>query len=189
MDNTIEKFRYDSSNPFILELFTKWYVSKIINQEVIPCTSLFANTSFAGGSNGVVLYRNENLQVQLWITSPNTIIVDHKHPNVDSYEVYFGGDIDFYTWENGVKSSKKVAREYFLLADDQQYELFKKYVGLTLKRVKPYTLHGGETSNIGGAFLSVQHWTNGIKPTSVEKDWEGEPLDNKHVILTPEVAM
>lgn len=99
---------------------------------------------------GVVLYRQEPYQVQLFIMPPNSSIEDHMHPNVDSYEVFVGGDIEFRC--DGEKFTQSV-------------------LGSSI-RVKPDSWHGGIFGERGGCFLSIQKWLNGVQPTSVGHDWK-----------------
>ena len=47
-------------------------------------------------------------------------------------------------------------------------------------RVKPNELHGGRTSDKGGAFVSIQHWLNGIEPSNVGLNWDGKTMGNIH---------
>ena len=99
-----------------------------------------------GDTTGVVLYRDGCFQVELFIVKPNVEIVQHIHPNVDSYEVHLAGNIDFYC--EGI--------------------LYNKGVPV---RVKPDAWHGGFFGPQGGSFLSVQKWINGVSPKFVGDDW------------------
>ena len=47
------------------------------------------------GLNSHLQFRKAQYQVQIFSTPPNYIIPEHKHPNVDSFEIYLSGDIDF----------------------------------------------------------------------------------------------
>ena len=47
--------------------------------------------------------------------------------------------------------------------------------------IKPNDWHGGVASKNGGAFISIQHWLNGVKPTHVGADWQGEVMGQKHL--------
>lgn len=98
---------------------------------------------------GTVLYRQYPYQVQLFITPPNTVIEEHVHPNVDSFEVYINGDIMFTC--NG-------------------YVFDKPKIGESI-RVKTHYWHGGKTGPMGATFLSIQKWLNGTQPSSVANDW------------------
>lgn len=102
-----------------------------------------------GNLQGVVLYRHNQYQVQLFIVAPNSFIEPHIHPNVDSFEVYMGGEIDF-------------------VCDDKWYT--QSELGNSI-RVKPNSYHGGKFGPSGGCFLSVQQWLNDVPPTSVGNDW------------------
>lgn len=103
----------------------------------------------AGAIYGVVLYRQPPYQVQLFIMPPYSSIEDHIHPNVDSYEVYLGGDIDF-RFDGEIHTPQALG---------------------TYIRVQPNCWHGGLFGPRGGSFLSVQKWLNGKEPTTVGDDW------------------
>lgn len=103
-------------------------------------------------THGVVLYRQAPYQVELFIVQPNSEIAPHIHPNVDSFEVFVSGDINFSC--NG---------QWF----DQNH------LGVHI-RVKPSSWHGGKFGERGGCFLSVQKWLNDTKPTFVGNDWRDE---------------
>lgn len=106
-------------------------------------------TNQNGHLSGAVLYRQDCYQVQLFIVEPDSVIEPHIHPNVDSYEVFVSGDIEF-------------------MCDDVWYK--QEQYGANI-RVKPSSYHGGRFGARGGCFLSVQKWLNGVPPTSVGDDW------------------
>jgi quercetin dioxygenase-like cupin family protein len=120
-----------------------WLVNRPIN---VPQNNAITQ---AGVIYGLVLYRQGPYQVQLFIMPPNSTIDDHIHPNVDSYEVYLGGDINFRF----------------------DGEMFAPEALGTHVRVKPNCWHGGLFGPRGGSFLSVQKWLNGKEPTTVGDDW------------------
>jgi len=105
---------------------------------------------YVGDVHGVVLYRQDPYQVELFITKPNSEIIPHVHPNVDSFEVYVSGDIKF-------------------TKDGEVYDQNK--LGSSL-RVYPNNYHGGVFGERGGCFISIQKWLNGVKPTFVGDDWK-----------------
>lgn len=114
-------------------------------------------TNYNGNLSGVVLYREQPYQVQLFSVLPNSVIEPHIHPNVDSFEVYIGGDIAF-------------------MCDDVWHDQVR--LGDFI-RVKPSSWHGGKFGERGGCFLSVQKWLNGVKPTSVGDDWHDKDNNSK----------
>ena len=130
-----------------LEAFANWWLAtRIIN------TPNEVPTNFNGELSGTVLYRHESYQVQLFIVQPNSEIAPHIHPNVDSFEVFVGGDIHF-------------------MCDNNWFEQTK--LGDKI-RVTPNSWHGGKFGQRGGCFLSVQKWLNGVPPTSVGDDWRDQ---------------
>ena len=98
---------------------------------------------------GVVLYRQEPYQVELFNVKPNSEIPAHIHPNVDSFEVFVGGDIEF-------------------MCNDIWYS--NNVIGKEI-RVYPQSWHGGKFGKRGGCFLSIQKWLNNIEPKFVGDDW------------------
>lgn len=100
-------------------------------------------------THGVVLYRQGPYQVELFTVKPNSEIVPHIHPNVDSFEVFVSGDISF-------------------MCNDVWHE--QNELGSSI-RVLPNSWHGGKFGARGGCFLSIQKWLNGVDPTFVGNDW------------------
>jgi hypothetical protein len=139
-----------------LEAFLVWWLKSK------PLKPPFTNDMLMidGMANGAVLYRDGPFQVQLFIIQPHTEIVEHTHPNMDSYEVYLGGDIEF------SHSGKKQTEIETLRDVDGVCSEYGKVI-----RVKPNDIHGGKFGDKGGLFLSVQHWINGASPTSANIEW------------------
>jgi hypothetical protein len=105
-----------------------------------------------GDTAGVTLYRKGQFQVELFIVKPNSVIIPHIHPNVDSYEDYLAGDIDF-------------------ILEDKLCNYLNVSEPL---RVYPNTWHGGVFGDRGGTFVSIQQWLNGVTPKFVGDDWVGK---------------
>jgi hypothetical protein len=124
---------------------------------------------FIDGIAGITLYRKKPYQVQLFILEPNTIIKEHSHPNIDSYEMFL--------W--GMKFTHKSK-----IIIDEKMALLKKNdmprCSHWTLRIKTNELHGGKASDKGGSFISIQKWLNNIDPTHVSKDWNGDILGEKH---------
>jgi len=137
-----------------LEAFLHFWM---VNKQIIPPET--TPTNHNGSLSGCVLYRDGQYQVQLFIVKPNSEIPPHIHPNVDSYEVYLSGDINFMCNDKWFNQNK-----------------FGSYI-----RVKENSYHGGKFGERGGCFLSVQKWLNGVEPTSVGENWHDKE-DNKQGI-------
>ena len=72
-----------------LSYFADWYIN---SGDIKRLYTPFKNSLlFIEGVSGVVLYRRDNFQVELFICQPNTIIPEHTHPDVDSYECFLYG--------------------------------------------------------------------------------------------------
>lgn len=142
-----------------LERYLKFVTNELkISPWLTPDDSL----SFIDGTHGYTLHREGQFQAQLFTLSPNVVVPNHIHPNVRSFEVVIRG-ITFRLFD-----------ETLLTPDDTHLIGRAVYVGNN-------DWHGGFSSNKGGAFLSVQEWLNGIKPSSVEDDWVGDPMGPLHV--------
>jgi len=122
------------------------------------------------GVKGVVLYRENNKQVQLFIVEPNSVIPSHHHPDVDSYEMLLCG------MEFNINNKIVLPLRFSRLTDKNNHPLGARY----LLRVKPNDPHGGKSGPNGGAFLSIQCWLNGKIPTSVGENWVGETMGGIH---------
>lgn len=139
------------------------------------------------GIYGMVIYRDPPYQVQLFTVAPDTVIPEHVHPNVDSYEVALTG-MEFYCngktvmpmWFNNSKDEINDEAKYWGLAQGAY-----NYI-----RIEPETKHGALSGPTGGAFMSVQRWLNDVEPTSVGNDWYGEatmgPSHTSQVTTTEE---
>lgn len=112
---------------------------------------------------GAVLYRAGCWQVQLFILKPNCVVPEHRHPNVDSYEVFLSGDVEF-------TLDAQIAMPMGLSAVpgfDGHHEMLGTHI-----RVAPGMWHGATSGAKGGLFLSIQQWLNNVPPTNVGDDWE-----------------
>lgn len=121
----------------------------------------------------ILLFRKDQFQVQMFAVPEGTIIPEHTHPNVDSIEVYVGGNIMF------SHSGKYVFPKDGIFALDGPLRCANKR-GATI-RVRPNDVHGGVFGEGGGVFLSVQHWLNGVKPHCVSADYDGITMGEDHL--------
>lgn len=150
-----------------LSSFAHWYLnSGDINRVYTP----FKNPLlFIEGVSGIVLYRNENYQVELFICQPNTIIPEHTHPDVDSYECFLYGMKFTHSGETVIDSEQAL----------EETEGMPAYAYQTI-RVRPNDPHGGTASKNGGAFISIQRWLNNVEPTHVSSNWDGDTMGDNH---------
>lgn len=165
-----------------LENFLAWFMQGgIPNIGAIPFDGAVRNIE---GVWSVRWFHQPPFQVQMFIVPPNYVIPEHVHPNVDSFEVYLGGQIRFSHSGKWV-----ISEEDFLNADEHG---LPKMRGMTI-RVRPGDLHGGIFGPSGGVFMSVQHWLNGIDPHCVAADYSGPVMGPDHfekvVCGTPELRI
>lgn len=119
-----------------------------------------------------VLYRHQQFQLELVLIHPGSPEWPgvHRHPNVDSYEVALFLPIQF------KKNGELVPGPELQVPVDLG-------VGTILAdcvRLRPTDWHGALAQPQGAALLSVQQWLNGVEPTSVGLDWEGQPTTEGH---------
>ena len=116
----------------------------------------------------VVWLRHGPYQVELFIVPPNYIIPEHVHPNVESYEMFIGGDVSF------SHGGRWVGLDNLILLPGSS----DKRGGLIA--VETNDLHGGAFGPRGGVFMSIQKWLNGIPPHSVSGDYTGPVMGKQH---------
>lgn len=142
-----------------------------------------AVNDFGTDMTSIVLHRTRDYQTELFIAprewkttkhSRNYHFADggrqesigqHRHPNVDSYEVPLCGQIDFYVNGKPISTPERIRA----ISPRGQSGVYGSYT-----RILPTDWHGAAFGSGGGAFMSVQHWLNGVPPSSVGLDWEGE---------------
>lgn len=149
--------------------FARWYLAQPMGIPLSPA----AGMTRVGAFSGLVLYRCGQFQAQLWLCDANAEIPDHRHPNVDQIQVYVSGQV--YLRKNGVP---------VILPEELQEQVDGRSNanGVSI-RVGPEDTHGATIGPMGGAFVNLQQWRDGIAPTSVETDWIGEPLDVDHAVV------
>lgn len=148
-----------------LESFLEWFLNTTPMLGAVPLNNAVTNSN---GITGVVWFREPPFQVEMFIAPPNCIIPEHTHPNVDSFEVYVGGQIMFSHSGKWVFSQEEIV------------PMSRHGVSSTRGRsirVKPSDRHGGVFGPTGGVFMSVQHWLNGEEPCCISKDYAGIALD------------
>ena len=150
-----------------LSYFANWYLnSGNIKRLYTP----FKNPLlFVEKVTSLVLYRKDNFQVELITCEPNTVIPEHTHPDVDSYELFLHGMKFTHNGETIISSEQ--AEEEINGMPSHAYETI---------RVKPNDPHGGTASKNGGCFLSIQKWLNGVTPTHVGNNWDGDTMGDNH---------
>jgi hypothetical protein len=116
----------------------------------------------------ITLHRAPPFQAELVLVKPGGQgFPEHRHPNVDSVEIVLSGDIRF--TRNGAPEP---------LCDGWPALVAEGRLGLI---GIPHTdWHGAAVGPDGAAFISCQHWLNGVEPTTVGADWDGDALGPRH---------
>ena len=108
------------------------------------------------------LYRKGVFQVELFIsTEHNSTFPNHRHPDVDTVEFGLSGYGQLFV--NDKPSYTEQQMEAWLAGNFKALPI----------RIQPTDWHSG-IGHKPYAFLSIQKWLNGVKPTSVGLNWEGE---------------
>jgi hypothetical protein len=152
-----------------LKAFAHWYIKQVIKNNTLVINTLYDNVTSIADCMGVILYRAEPFQVQMFLCKKNQKSPEHTHPDVDSYELYFGGDMSF--TKNGKTTRKK----------PQELPNGKSSAWGWFLRVNSDDLHEAMSGDKHAAFLSIQYWKNKL-PTSVERNWAGERFTDNHII-------
>ena len=148
-----------------MEKLKEFLVDYITNTSAISDAVLLDKNNFNNlniydveGFNSHIQFRNNQYQVQIFSTPSNFIIPEHKHPNVDSFEVYLSGDIDF-SLEGSWLSNWDIKDHTFI-------------DNLFIVQVEHNAIHGAIFGEDGGRFMSVQHWINEVNPSCVGLDYD-----------------
>lgn len=121
-----------------------------------------------GAVRSSVLHREGQFQVELFTILPRAGFPhEHRHPHVDTVEVGVHGVI--LLTRNG------------RLATPRPYKHENNSI-FWIIRIRSTDWHGAQASEVGGSFLSVQHWVDAVPPTSVGLDWEGELTSPEHAV-------
>jgi hypothetical protein len=113
----------------------------------------------------VTLYRTGSWQVQQFVVEPNTIVHDHVHPDVDSFECFIYGDISFRKNGEEITNTQLAAGANF---GGQPYYFLETI------RILPSDKHSGVFGPRGGVFLSFQKWAEGMTPTNIGNNWASD---------------
>lgn len=148
--------------------FARWFLAQPFSALRPPKDGIYEYVTAGGTVHGVVLHREAPWQVELFSVAPGRggFFPEHGHPHVDSIEVLLGGEIAF--TRNGRRVSAD--EEVFGIASDGASPLCGAQI-----RVRPGVPHGASLGSAGAMFLSIQHWLDGVPPTSVGLDWDGPP--------------
>lgn len=154
-----------------VEHYCKWFLTHTSPMGWIP----FDNPVWqVEDVTSVLMHREGQFQVQMFIMPPHTIIPEHTHPNVDSIEVYVGGQLHF-----SHKGELIISEDECIEDPECEFHLPKKRG--TLIRVCPNDVHGGYSGENGGVFFSIQHWLNNVKPHCVAADYIGKTMGPRHL--------
>lgn len=148
--------------------FAKWYADAGYPIRPPQRNAIFRTNN----ASALVLYREGQFQVELYIGDSNSVTHEHRHPGVESIIVYLSGE------GNTTVNNEKVKdlSPYFNRTNpDGTSVLFKQSVPVHSKDT-----HGLTTYGKGFAFYSIEQWHDGVEPTSVTICWEGPTTGEIH---------
>jgi len=122
-------------------------------------------------SYSMVLYREGQYQVELYLLKPNSETPPHSHPGVESIGICWTGGLSI---EQGGEFFDSAP--YDFKAPDGTSTLFGA-MGAILPSGASHSLF---TKENGGAMLTLEKWPDGITPTSATVNWAGDPVDEGH---------
>lgn len=122
------------------------------------------------GITGFTFFRDGDLQAQIFIVPPNTVLPEHTHPNVEVALVYVTGQ--FFACKDGIPV---VTAEQMIHDSSGNCPLAWKRVDL-----EPGGRHSATVGPQGCVFMSFQRWVDG-NPNSIHSDWVGQPLGENHI--------
>jgi hypothetical protein len=151
-----------------LEEFAQWY-----KDNGFPIRPPFEDPVYTTDiSYSYVLFREGQYQAELYLVRPNTSSPDHSHPGVENIIMVWGGNV--HTRQNG--ETFDYSEYYKEPASNGTNKLF----GMCSEKLTDDQTHALIAGDKGGAFLSLEKWPEGVSPSSVTINWEGEPVDPDH---------
>lgn len=158
----------DNKDP--IKKFAHWYIKEVIHNKVFHINTIYDNVTSIADCMGIVLFRKYPFQVQIFACKENQKSPEHTHPDVDSYELYFGGDIAFS--KNGKTTFKSIQNK-----NDEISSMWGWFL-----RVNSDDKHEAITGKNPASFLSIQYWKNNKPMSSVERNWNGQKFGENHII-------
>jgi hypothetical protein len=198
-DNREFDYEKYKGSDLLLERFVSWYVGRAKKEKCLPMKTIQNNckvlseeeikNKFTDRITILTLYKQEDLQVQLYVLPPNTSAYWHTHPNMDSFEVYIGGDMFFEVYGYDTSEVYDKLRNFDKLSLEEQ-EKFHNKMYLSIQKINPKQMHCVNIEGKGGALLSIQRWLdwdpsekNENKPTNrPDVDW-GFPPEGSALIM------
>ncbi len=110
---------------------------------------------------GVVLHRDGAYQAELFCFAATPFggsFAEHRHPDVDSVELYLSGEIEFNVVRRGRNDVYQGRRNAPLWINAEDF-------------------HGGRIGAAGATFVSLQRWRTGMAASSIGHNWVGDPHD------------
>ena len=153
-----------------LSRFRRWFLKEGPRFGNIPWHNAVKDIH---GITAIQWYRDPPFQVQVFIMHGFCIIPEHTHPNVDSVELNLGGRFTLSLGGRWVEDK--------LLTKSAEMGGFNAYHGKQIP-VPSDMIHGAVIGPGGGAFMSIQHWKNGVQPHCVSRDYDGIALASDHAV-------
>lgn len=133
-------------------------VARFTGQSIVPDESP-ANVI------GTILHRDGAYQAEMFSFAATPFggsFAEHRHPDVDSVELYLSGDIQFNVVRRGRNELYRGRRNAPLWINAEDF-------------------HGGRIGPMGATFVSLQRWRTGVATSSIGHNWIGDP----HETATP----
>ena len=154
-----------------IEEFAQWYVDNNF-----PLRPPFEDPVYVTDvSYSYVLFREGQYQAELYLIKPNATSGEHSHPGAENIIMALGGDL--WPSRNGVETDMTEAH-----SRPSPIGTSLLFGAMDIKFDDTET-HKLTTKAKGGALISFEKWPEGVKPTSLTVNWEGEALGDYHASI------
>jgi len=159
-----------------LSKFRRWFLNEGPRFGDIPWHNAVTDIH---GIAAIQWFRKPPFQVQMFVIPDFYVIPEHTHPNVDSIEMSLGGKFLPSVGGRWVHSPELTA-----IAEAGEINPYQGQVAW----VPSDMIHGAVIGEGGGAFMSIQHWKNGVVPHCVSRDYDGKALASGHTTETGDLV-
>jgi len=135
-------------DPESLEEFKEWW---LFHKTFSPPPDALC---FLPGLHSVVLFRQDQFQVELFTTEPNQAVHRHRHPLTEMYQYTLSGDL------SAMVNMTHVSEEEHSFMNEMH--------------ISPDLWHKAYSGKRGASYLSIQKWLHGTPPTFLVNSWQDQ---------------
>ncbi len=155
------------NNTNTVEEFAEWY-----KQNEYPLRPPFADGVYVTDiSYSYVLFRQGQFQVELYLVKPNSNTPAHSHPEVENIIMFSSGS---------AATSQQKLDQFLSFPHVAQADGTHPFFGYMDHKVTDGDSHALYAGPKGAAILSIEKWPEGMTPTSLILNWQGESVGTAH---------